>query len=279
MTAEKRSWLQDQCYDIIFGYESRAGKLFDLLLISMILISVTAVMLESIESISTRYGNLLFRLEWFFTILFTCEYAIRVYSAHHKRVYITSFYGLIDLFSILPTYIAFLFPSAQYLIVIRIMRVLRIFRILKLFRYMGEANLLFTALLQARRKILVFLFSVLTLIVIFGAMMFVIEGPENGFDNIPKSIYWAIVTITTVGYGDIAPQTPVGQMIAALAMICGYAIIAVPTGIIGAELMNEYQEEKRRGQNHSRKCVSCKSSGHDLDARYCKYCGNLIQQS
>jgi voltage-gated potassium channel len=266
-------------YEVIFGYESRAGRLFDVALIVMILASVFAVLMDSVEDYHLRYGAFFYRLEWFFTIAFTIEYLLRLYSTPNKKTYVFSFYGLIDLFSIMPTYIAFLLPSAQYLIVIRIMRVLRIFRILKLFRYMGEANLLYTALLQARRKILVFLFSVLTLIVIFGALMFIIEGPEHGFHSIPHSIYWAIVTITTVGYGDISPQTPLGQFVAGLAMICGYAIIAVPTGIIGAELMNEYQHRSKDEVDGSRKCVSCKATGHDLDARFCKYCGNLINQA
>ncbi len=274
-----QSAAQKAIYDVIFGYESRAGKLFDVILIGLIIVSVTAVLFDSVASFHERHGNFLLRLEWFFTIVFTIEYSLRLYSVPDKRGYIFSFYGLIDLFSILPTYIAFLFPSAQYLIVIRIMRVLRIFRILKLFRYMGEANLLYTALLQARRKIFVFLFSVLTLIIIFGALMFIIEGPEHGFHSIPESIYWAIVTITTVGYGDISPQTPLGQFVAGLAMICGYAIIAVPTGIIGAELMNEFQTRNQEQINKERKCVSCKATGHDLDARFCKYCGNRIQQA
>ncbi|NKB34023.1 MAG: ion transporter [Pseudomonadales bacterium] len=274
-----RSKQQEQIYEVIFGYESRAGKLFDVVLICMIVISVTAVLFDSIESYHLNYGEFLFRLEWFFTIVFTIEYSFRLYSTRNARGYIFSFYGLIDLISILPTYIAFLFPSAQYLIVIRIMRVLRIFRILKLFRYMGEANLLYTALVQARRKIFVFLFSVLTLITIFGALMFIIEGPENGFNNIPQSIYWAIVTITTVGYGDISPQTPVGQFIAGLAMIFGYAIIAVPTGIIGAELMNEFQQRNRREASTNRQCVSCHATDHELDASYCKFCGNEVKQN
>ncbi len=268
--------LREALYDVIFGYESRAGKWFDLVLIILIVSSVTAVLLDSVASYHVRYGELLLRLEWFFTILFTIEYVLRIYSARNRRVYLFSFYGLIDLFSILPTYIAFFFPTIQYLIVIRVLRVLRIFRVLKLFRYMGEANLLYTALLQARRKILVFLFSVLTLIIVFGAMMFIIEGPEHGFTSIPESIYWAIVTITTVGYGDISPQTPLGQLVAALAMICGYAIIAVPTGIIGAELINEYQHRSELKTDDGRKCSSCQAGKHDIDARFCKYCGNRI---
>ncbi|NQV71255.1 MAG: ion transporter [Pseudohongiella sp.] len=263
-------------YDVIFGYESRAGKLFDIILMVMIVSSVTAVLFDSVAAYHAQYGAFLFRLEWLFTILFTIEYALRLYSTPNKRAYIFSFYGIIDLASILPTYIAFLFPSAVYLIVIRVMRVLRIFRVLKLLRYLGEANMLYAALMQARRKILVFLFSILTIIIIFGALMFIIEGPENGFNNIPQSIYWAIVTITTVGYGDISPQTPLGQFIAALAMISGYAFIAVPTGIIGAELMQQVQRQTQKPTDDSRECVSCQATSHDLDARHCKFCGNLL---
>jgi voltage-gated potassium channel len=254
--------LRGKIYNVIFGYESKAGKLFDLFLICMIVVSVVAVLFDSVQSYHLKYGGMLTSMEWFFTIAFTIEYALRLYSTPNTRGYIFSFYGIIDLVSILPTYIAFLFPSAAYLIVIRIMRVLRIFRILKLFRYMGEANLLYSALVQARRKI-----------------MFIIEGPENGFRSIPESIYWAIVTITTVGYGDISPQTPLGQTIAAIAMICGYAFIAVPTGIIGAELMQEVQRRNNSETSEERKCINCEATGHDLDARFCKICGNLITQS
>ena len=276
---EPETGLKKKIYDVIFGYESKAGKLFDIVLICMILISVSAVLLDSVNSVHLRFGPQLLRLEWFFTVVFTIEYAMRLYSTPNLRGYLFSFYGIIDLFSILPTYIAFLFPAVAYMVVIRILRVLRIFRILKLLRYMGEANLLFTALLNARRKMFVFLFSVMTLVVVFGAVMFVIEGPEHGFDNIPKSIYWAIVTITTVGYGDISPQTPLGQMVASLAMICGYAIIAVPTLIVGAELMQEVQKRGRGTLSVERECPSCKASHHDLDANYCKYCGYRMQQS
>ena len=276
---EAAAGLKKKIYDVIFGYESKAGKLFDIVLICMILISVSAVLLDSVSSVNIRFGYELLRLEWFFTIVFTIEYALRLYSTPNPKGYVLSFYGIIDLFSILPTYIAFLFPAAASMVVIRILRVLRIFRILKLLRYMGEANLLFSALLNARRKIFIFLFSVMTLVVIFGAVMFVLEGPEHGFDNIPISIYWAIVTITTVGYGDISPQTPLGQMVASLAMICGYAIIAVPTGIIGVELMQEVQRRGRGTLSVERECARCKTSNHDMDANYCKYCGNPMQRS
>jgi len=272
-----QSTAQKKVYEVIFGYESRAGRWFDILLILLIIVSVSAVLLDSVASVHERYGEQIYRLELLFTVVFTIEYVLRLYSTPDKLRYVFSFYGIVDLLSILPTYIALIYPSAVYLIVVRIMRVLRVFRILKLLRYMGEANLLYTALLQARRKILVFLFSVVTLIIIFGALMFIIEGGENGFDNIPESIYWAIVTITTVGYGDIAPQTPLGQFVAAIAMICGYAIIAVPTGIIGAELMQQVQDRKETAKTQDRECTSCQSTDHDLDARHCKYCGNLIQ--
>lgn len=273
-----RSQRQRKIYDVIFGYESKAGRWFDIFLILLIISSVTAVLLDSVESVHDRHGKLLYKLELLCTVLFTIEYGLRLYSAPEKRRYIFSFYGIIDLVSILPTYIALIYPEAIYLIVVRIMRVLRVFRILKLLRYMGEANILYTALLQARRKIFVFLFSILVLIIIFGTLMFIIEGEENGFNNIPQSIYWAIVTITTVGYGDIAPQTPIGQFIAAIAMICGYAIIAVPTGIIGAELMQQVQQHNAAPNNRSNECSGCKATGHDLDARHCKYCGQLIHQ-
>jgi voltage-gated potassium channel len=274
-----QSPLQQAIYDVIFGYESRAGRWFDIALIVLIVSSVTAVLADSVASIHSNYGGLIYRLEWAFTLIFTLEYFLRIYSTSNKRAYLFSFYGIIDLFSILPTYLAFLFPTAAYLLVIRILRVLRIFRILKLFRYIGEANLLYAALLQARRKIIVFLFSVLVLIIIFGALMFIIEGPENGFTNIPVSIYWAIVTITTVGYGDIAPQTSLGQFVAAFAMICGYAIIAVPTGIIGAELMQQVQRSNQRNNSVSSICSGCKNTNHDLDARFCKYCGQEVIRS
>lgn len=273
-----QSTAQKKIHDVIFGYESKAGRWFDILLILLIIVSVSAVLLDSIASVHARFGELLYQFELVFTVVFTIEYVLRLYSTPDKRRYIFSFYGVVDLLSLLPTYIAFFYPSAVYLIVVRIMRVLRVFRILKLMRYMGEANMLYAALLQARRKIFVFLFSVVTLIIIFGALMFIIEGGENGFDSIPESIYWAIVTITTVGYGDIAPQTPLGQFVAAIAMICGYAIIAVPTGIIGAELMQQVQDRERAPKNQNSECTSCKATDHDLDARHCKYCGNLIHQ-
>ena len=268
--------VKDQVADVIFGYESKAGKLFDIVLMIMITASVAAVMLDSVGSLSESGQRLLYRLEWFFTLLFTVEYALRIYSSSDPKRYITSFYGVIDLLSILPTYISFFFPTASFLVVIRFLRVLRIFRVLKLFRYIGEANLLLTALVNTRRKIFVFLFAVLNLIVIFGTLMYIIEGPENGFSNIPQSIYWAIVTITTVGYGDITPHTPLGQAVAAIAMICGYAIIAVPTGIIGAELMQEFQHRNSPSTSRKIQCSHCNAEHHQTDAVFCRICGGLL---
>ena len=233
------------------------------------------MLLDSIASVHARYSDLLYRLELIFTILFTLEHALRLYSTSDRCRYIFSFYGVIGLLSILPTYIAFFYPSAVYPIV---MRVLRALRILKLLRYIGEANMLYAALLQARRKIFVFLFSVVTLIII-GAFMFIIKDGENGIDSIPQSIYLAIVTITTVGYGDVVPQTPLGQFITAIAIIYGYAIIAVPTGIIGAELMQQVQDQKNTPKTLDSECTSCKATGHDLEARHCKHCGSLIHQN
>lgn len=264
---------RSRVYDIIFGYESTAGKTFDVVLICLILASVLAVSLDSVREVHNQYGSLLYALEWFFTVAFTIEYGLRIYSSPRSSAYIFSFFGIIDLLSILPTYIAFIIPGSSYLIVIRILRVLRIFRILKLFRYIGEANILASALIQSRRKIFIFLFSILTVIVIFGTLMFLIEGPRHGFTSIPRSMYWAIVTVTTVGYGDIAPQTPLGQAIAALAMICGYAIIAVPTGIVGAELMNEFQRRREVPITRSVRCKSCGCEDHSYDAIHCKLCG------
>ena len=265
--------LKEVLYEVIFGFESRAGKIFDLILITMIVASVIAVMIDSVSSYHERYGAMISSLEWFFTIAFTVEYVLRIYSSPHPRGYIFSFYGIIDLLSILPTYLAFLFPQSIYLIVVRILRVLRIFRILKLFRYIGEANILFRALVQARRKIFVFLFCVMTLIVIFGTLMFLVEGPENGFTSIPRSMYWAIVTVTTVGYGDISPQTGFGQLIAALTMISGYAIIAVPTGIVGVEIMNEFQRQGSAESVSQTACKNCNLTRHEADAKFCKRCG------
>lgn len=267
---------KQRIYDVIFGYDTKAGKNFDLVLMIMIGASVLAVMLDSVGWQSAMLDRSLFRLEWFFTLAFTLEYALRIYSSPEPRRYMLSYYGLIDLLSILPTYLAFFFAGANFLVVIRVLRVLRIFRVLKLFRYIGEANLLFGALANARRKIFIFMFAVLNLVIVFGTLMFIIEGPDNGFTNIPQSIYWAVVTITTVGYGDITPHTPLGQGIAALAMICGYAIIAVPTGIIGAELMQQFQTRGGPSTFRKSECPHCQAQDHQDDATYCRLCGGVL---
>ena len=259
---------KEQVFDIIFGTHSRAGRIFDISLIILIFASVLVVILDSVTELSSAYHDYFYLAEWVFTLLFTLEYAVRLYVSPKPRVYAFSFYGIIDLLSILPAFLSLLFPGANYLMIIRILRVLRIFRVLKLFRYLQEANTLFRSLIASKRKIFVFLFSVALLIIIFGCLMYLIEGPENGFTSIPKSIYWAIVTITTVGYGDISPNTPLGQTLASITMLVGYAILAVPTGIITAELAQEIHRER-----HHLHCTQCDRSGHDRDAKYCNHCG------
>lgn len=258
---------------VIFGSETRLGKTFDVILIISIICSVTAVMLGSVNRIQMQYTEVLYYSEWFFTLLFTLEYALRLVSVRRPLLYARSFFGIVDFLSVIPTYLSFLFPSIKYMLVIRILRLLRVFRILKLSLYMGEAQTLMSALSRSWRKILVFLHTILTIVVVFGALMYVVEGSEAGFTSIPKSVYWAIVTLTTVGYGDIAPQTPLGQLIAAFIMVMGYGIIAVPTGIYSAELIKSYRPEKIRNDA----CPDCGETGHDFDAEYCKHCGHLLE--
>ena len=270
---EKLAPWRESLHGIIFGSETRLGKTFDIVLIISIIFSVIAVMLGSVVQIQLKFGEILFYVEWFFTLLFTLEYTLRLISVRSPLRYVRSFFGIVDFLSIIPTYLAFLFPSIKYMLVIRILRLLRIFRILKLSAYMGEAQVLMGALNKSWRKILVFLYTILTLVVIFGALMYVVEGSEAGFTSIPKSVYWAVVTLTTVGYGDIAPQSPLGQVIAAFIMIMGYGIIAVPTGIYSAELIKTYRPERIRNNA----CPGCGETGHDFDAEYCKYCGHVLE--
>jgi voltage-gated potassium channel len=259
---------KETVYRVIFGTDTPAGRRFDIVLIIAIIASVVAVSLDSVERFNLRYDLYLLIIEWFFTLLFTAEYVVRLWCSPKPKVYARSFYGVVDLLSILPGYASLFFPDASLLLVIRLFRVLRIFRVLKLFQYMSETNVLMRSLVMARRKILVFIFSVSVLVVIFGSLMYIIEGPAYGFTSIPKSVYWAIVTITTVGYGDITPHTVIGQIIASFAMLIGYAIIAVPTGIISAELIAEMQKEKS-----NKFCATCNRSGHDNNAKHCKFCG------
>lgn len=253
---------------IIFEADTPAGKTFDVVLIACILLSVLVVMLDSVRPIKESWGSFIYGWEWFFTIIFALEYGLRLYSIDRPLKYATSFYGIIDLLAILPTPLSLLFPGAQYLLVIRILRILRIFRVFKLAQFMTEMNTLFQALRASLRKIVVFLLVLLTLVIIFGSLMYVIEGEEHGFTSIPKSIYWAIVTLTTVGYGDISPGTSLGQALAAIVMISGYSIIAVPTGIFTVEFSRAL---KQKGP--PRPCPRCGTEGHDSDATFCSRCG------
>ena len=255
---------------VIFGTDTPAGKAFDVALLIVILLSVMTVMLESVPSLQNRYGALFRNLEWVMTGIFTLEYVVRVLVTRQKTKYIFSFYGIIDLLSVLPTYISLILTGTQYLLIIRALRLLRVFRILKLGRFVGEGEQLGKALKASRHKITVFMGTVLMLVIILGTIMYLVEGKENGFDSIPLSIYWAIVTLTTVGYGDIAPQTVLGQTIASFVMILGYAIIAVPTGIVTAELTKKTETLEKH------KCNTCGGSGHEANAIYCKYCGERL---
>ena len=265
--SDRPGW-RHRLHEIIFESDTRSGKLFDVILIVSILLSVLAVMLDSVKSIGQTYGHYFLILEWFFTILFTIEYALRLLCVGRPIKYATSFFGVVDLLAILPTYVSIFFPGAQYLLVIRLLRVLRIFRVLKLVQYVGEATLLMEALKASRRKITVFLFAVVTLVIIFGSLIYLIEGEKNGFTSIPRSIYWAVVTLTTVGYGDLSPKTNLGQALAMMIMILGYGIIAVPTGIVGVSMSQRYHKAVS-GQA----CPQCGAEGHDADAGFCKYCG------
>jgi voltage-gated potassium channel len=262
-----RGW-RAKAHEIIFEADTPAGKAFDIALIVTILLSVVAVMLESVAPIRLRYGSILRITEWVITILFTIEYVLRLLCVGQPARYARSFFGIIDLLAILPTYISFFVPGAQALAVVRVLRILRVFRVLKLVQYVQEARVLRQALANSGRKILVFLFVVFTIVIIVGALMYLVEGADAGFTSIPISVYWAVVTLTTVGYGDIAPVTALGQFLSALLMIVGYGIIAVPTGIVTTELV--------RGQGRemtTQACRECSLEGHDPDARFCKRCG------
>jgi voltage-gated potassium channel len=265
--AGKRPW-QRRVFRVIFQTATPAGRAFDLLLIVAIVASVGVIMLESVADVHARYGAQLFRIEWVFTILFTIEYGLRLSCVRRPGTYARSFYGVVDLLAILPAYLELLLAGSSYLLVIRLLRILRLFRVMKLGRYIGAANSLREALYRSRNKIVVFLYTVLTLVVLFGALMYIIEGPAHGFTSIPKGVYWAVVTLTTVGYGDITPQTPIGQAISGLVMIMGYGIIAVPTGIYAAELRDVMTRHRLEVV-----CPSCSEIGHAEDARHCKYCG------
>ena len=262
---------REKLHEVIFEADTPAGRAFDVALILSIVLSVTAVMLDSVAAIRSEHGDFLYPAEWFFTVLFTVEYILRLICVRRPLHYATSFFGVVDLLAILPTYVSALFPGSQYLLVIRILRVLRIFRVLKLGIYISQARLLRQALRASRHKITVFLFTVLAVVIVVGSLMYLIEGESSGFTSIPRSIYWAVVTLTTVGYGDISPQTPFGQALAAVIMILGYGIIAVPTGIVTVELTRTEQRELS-----PRACPHCGREGHDVDAVYCKRCGSKL---
>ncbi|NQY68861.1 MAG: ion transporter [Flavobacteriales bacterium] len=266
------SW-QLKMHEIIYEADTPMGKLFDVCLLWAIIASLLVVMLESVESIRVEYGSALRLTELFFTLLFTIEYVLRVISVEKPFKYMFSFMGLVDILSIMPTYLSFFVSGPQFLIVIRSVRLLRVFRIFKLARYISEAHILIQALKASKAKITVFLGAVLTLSVIMGTIMYIIESSESGFTSIPRSIYWAIVTLTTVGYGDIAPVTVLGQAVASFIMILGYSVIAVPTGIVSAELSRDFPK-----QITSQSCIHCSKEGHDVDAEYCKYCGETLNE-
>jgi len=255
-------------HEIIYETDTPAGKLFDATLIAAIVMSVVLVMLDSVSWINASYGTAIYAAEWFFTILFTIEYALRLACVARPARYATSFFGVIDLMAIIPTFLDLLVPGGRYLLVIRVLRVLRIFRTFGLFSYMNEGMYIVQAMKASRKKISVFLLTVLTLVVVLGSLMYLIEGAENGFTSIPRSVYWAIVTMTTVGYGDLAPKTNLGMGLASVVMILGYAILAVPTGIVTVEMVHASSSRKS-----TQSCPSCCCEGHDTDAAYCKRCG------
>ncbi len=265
--------LKERIFTVIFEADTPAGRRFDMFLLAAILLSVLVVMLESVKSFSEGYHNLFVALEWFFTVIFTVEYLLRLYSVKNRLRYVTSFFGVIDLVSILPTYLSVLLGGTQSLMVIRVLRLLRVFRIFKLTGLINQGNVILESLKASRGKISIFLFAVLLVTLVFGSVMYFIEGGVNeGFDSIPRSIYWCVVTLTTVGYGDISPVTAIGQFLASMLMLIGYSIIAVPTGIITSELV-----KKVTPRNFSTQvCPNCTKEGHDKDAEFCKYCGDKL---
>jgi voltage-gated potassium channel len=262
--------MRQKLYEIIFEADTPAGKLFDIILLVLILASVGVAMLETIPGLTFTSGRIFYLAEWIFTGLFTIEYLLRIYCSPKPKAYIFSFFGVIDLLSILPTFFSVLFPGSQSLLLIRSIRLLRIFRILKLTRYLGEANVLLAALKNSRVKVTVFIGAVMIIVTIVGAMMYLIEGPEHGFTSVPTATYWAIVTLTTVGYGDISPGTPLGKFLACILMVLGYGFIAVPTGIVSVELANA------ASLNNLRKCSKCNRPDNLADASFCRHCGSSL---
>ena len=262
---------RERLHTVIFQTDTPAGRRFDQTLLVVILLSLLVTIIDSIQSIHRDYATFLAWIEWGFTLVFAVEYLLRLYCSPRPLKYAFSFYGLVDLLAIVPGVLAIYYSDAQYLLIVRIIRMLRIFRVLKLGTYLRQAHYLLAALQGSKQKIIVFLVSVSTLVTVFGTLMYVIEGPQNGFTSIPKGIYWAIVTLTTVGFGDIVPKTPVGQKVSSVEMIIGYSIIAVPTGIFTAELANAM-----RGEQLKHDCPVCAKKHHEHGAAFCSRCGNAL---
>ncbi|ANF57171.1 ion transporter [Halotalea alkalilenta] len=269
------SSLRVRLFHIVFESDSRPARAFDIAVISAIVLSVLTIMLDTVASLHERYGVLFFWLEWGFTLLFTFEYLLRIYCLDRPKNYVFSFWGLIDLAALLPSWLSLVLPGGQALLVIRFLRILRIFRVLRLTRFVNEGQLLQGALLRSRHKILLFLFTVLSLVSIFGSIIFLVEPASAGFTSIPRSIYWAVVTLTTVGYGDISPVTPLGQVISSLVMVLGYSILAVPTGVFSAEVMRSIHFERYSDEV----CPGCGHEKHEADARFCKLCGTWLDEN
>jgi len=259
-------------FKIIYHADTPMGKWFDILLIVFIVLSVLTIILDSVNELNIKYGEIFKFLEWFFTLVFTFEYILRLISIKNPVRYAFSFFGIVDILSILPTYLSFFFIGTQQLLILRILRILRIFRILKLVQYTHQAQILTSAISNSRHKIFVFFFFIFTILILFGSLMYLIEGPENGFTSIPHGIYWAVVTLTTVGYGDIAPHTVLGRFVASLIMLTGYSVIAVPTGIFTSEL----NKEVKTTRDQARVCKTCNLRGHTQKAIYCRRCGEEL---
>ena len=268
--ANNRDEIKARLNTIIFGADTPLGRAYDIGLLFVIGASVLMVMLDSVAALHDQYGRFFYAIEWGFTIFFTLEYLVRLWCGENATRYAFSFFGIVDFLGVIPTYLGLLVHNSRYLVAIRFLRMLRVFRVMKLSSYEGELRAMSTALRASRRRILVFLFFVLTMVVVLGALMYVIEGETNGFTSIPTSIYWAIVTLTTVGYGDISPGTPLGQTIAAVLMILGYSIIVVPTGIVSVEAAKSAQS------SGDSPCPACHRTGHDIDAAHCKFCGSRL---
>ncbi|WP_372996689.1 ion transporter [Marinobacter sp.] len=266
--------IKTRLFQVIFESDTRLGKAFDVVLALLIFLSVGIVLLDSVPEYHARFGDLFYALEWGVTLLFTLELALRIYCLEKPKLYLKGFYGVIDVLAIMPTWLALLFPGAQTLVVVRLLRTLRLFRVLEMMTVVGEGRLLMDALIRSRHQILLFLFTVLMLVTIFSSLLYLIEPTEAGFTSIPKSIYWGIVTLTTVGYGDITPVTAWGQFISMMIMLTGYSIIALPVGVFSAEVIRALRAERYSDEA----CPGCGKHRHEKDARYCKYCGTWLDE-